>query len=77
MNHLDLTSHQTSPLLDPTSDVTYLHLEPGDHGTSLHQSDPSSRVTFNVGGVTFQTLESTVRRSANHAFKVSCNQLEV
>ena len=33
-------------------------------------SDPSLRVTFNVGGCVFQTSEETVSKSINHHFKV-------
>ncbi|XP_012944267.1 potassium voltage-gated channel subfamily C member 3 [Aplysia californica] len=39
--------------------------------SSFIQSDPSARVTFNVGGVVFQTSEATVKKSTNDSFKLA------
>ena len=37
----------------------------------LMRVKPPVKVTFNVGGTTFQTSEATVKRVKNHNFKVN------
>ncbi|GFR89480.1 potassium voltage-gated channel protein Shaw [Elysia marginata] len=68
-DRLDFNANDTQePLLDKgsySSDLT-----PGDESQTRPRS-VTSRVQFNIGGVIFQTLEATVKRSKSKKFKLS------
>ena len=65
LDYEENTRHLTTCFMSPPPDPLRSNTEPDDSPSPQKQ-----RVTFNVGGITFQTSEATVKKSSNWNFKV-------